>query len=133
MFVVPEIIVDDIRKIRDSNTSDCELDVYKTDIGNVIRFKYLHYNDMVHNHVYFVHYYCNSDRWVRWTIIRQRSSRDEVTLRYIDDNSTASPDKHPKDWYEQIVNAYADPNTYQVSQSFKCCSIVMEDGIRLKE
>ena len=133
MFVVPNIVVNDIRNIRGKNTSDCELDVFSTDIGEVIRFKYLEHKIMVQNYVFLVHYYLNDNRWIRWTITRQRSHKDEVSLKYVDDNSTALPKNHPKNWYKQLINAYANTETYQVSQSFKCSPIVMEDSTRRRE
>lgn len=129
-MIVPDIVVDDYKNyvtlnIR-SNRSEHELDIYSTDIGIVYRYKCIQYNAMVHNYVFFVHYYMHSNRWVRWVLVRQRTLGTEVYLKYLDDDTNAPNDSVPDIWYEQLINSYADDITYQIKESFPCPPIVID-------
>lgn len=61
-------------------------------------------------------------RWIRWVIVRQRIAGGEVYLNYIDDETCIElEDVHaPKTWIRQIVNSYANIDTYQIGERYPC-------------
>jgi len=115
--------------IIDKDISRYELDVYRTDLGLIYRYKFVQYNIMVHNYVFFLHYCLHDNRWIRWVIERQSGYGSKVSVKYIDNDSIVIDYKPPKEWYEQIVNSYANPNTFQIEEIFRCVPLEMEGSI----
>lgn len=133
--IVPDVVVNDIKKYYGINlhrdVSKLELDIYETDIGIVYRYKFIQYNSFEHNHPFYIHYYMYDNRWIRWVIVRQRVVGGEVYLKYIDDGTHIEvKDIHsPKLWIRQLVNSYANLETYQIGERYPCpAEIKIETG-----